>query len=907
MNDEINLPLGEEDVTNTVANDETTEITKFVSSAPVTTNSYVSEPIPYQVSACPPDGDLNDFLARPVLINTIVWVPEAGSFRGKFDPWTAWMTNTSVQEKFKNYHYMRGSLKLKFLVNGTPFHMGRLILAYEPAFGHSAHDPTGLFYEGAISTLTHTLVDPSTNAEGRMVCPFMTPFTWIDTASTTSQWIGVVHYAQLAPLTIASGILATNLEIQVYASLENAEVAYPTAEPLPVYVGQSSKKKPKTKKKQAQASDSQDEYTENPNAGLISGPANTVAKIASRLTDIPVIGPWMRATQIGFKSIAGIAGIWGYSRPRDLANPTRVYQTGAPVMAATDVADSSLPLSVGAKSELTIDPKVTGSPIDGDNMAVASIARRWSFVSAQDWEPTDVIDHVIYQGLIEPGVGRQTSGTIRQDTAMGFAGIPFRFWRGAIEVKIQIVASRFHRGRLRFSYSPEGSGVSSTETNLNYSKIFDIDQTTEFQFTIPYARNRGYLYNASASGTYNPAQHNGSFYIVVSNPIFNPSGVAKNVQVLIWVRAGPDMEFAGPTDALLSHWAPHQYNPDAALLGVQNEAANEADRKARQQREKTDVLTPLLKGQSSASAPQTRDDVGITPNVVTEVMWPHTTHPEINAVFVGDPVRSFRPLLKRYSLVTRFHLGDAEDGNPNIADGFVCDVQVGIPYYPPMAGHTSDLAGTFNYDGIGTYDFSAARGTLMTWLQYAFVGKKGSVRWTITNPFAAQANATNQNKPSNISVWRHYGNSGVGEPEKNIPFFSQNFDQLNGNLSATNTRQLSVESNRDSLSGSQVFPGDTNCVSYEIPPYNSARFFKGDATHNASGSILNADPDGTMIVNYTIRNFSGAVFGITGYSLDAYAAAGEDFSYVGWRGVPSTHSVSTLPFVNELIQSVDNI
>jgi hypothetical protein len=374
VSDQVDVPLLEEHVSVLEAQDQGTEVNKFVSTAPVDQSAYEPAAPSYAIAPSPGDGGIDEFLARPVLISSFTWTAETPALgTAHIDPWTLWMNHSTTRNKFANYHYIRGNLCLKFQINGTSFHYGRMMISYEPALGETAH---GLFPKQGHSTLTHVIIDPSTNVEGRMRLPFMSPKTWIDTSLDGSQWLGQVHFDQLAPLTWSNGTLTTDLEIQVYAWMEDMEMAYPTADALPVYTPQAGKGKGKRKGNTQAPKSEMDE--ENPNQGLISRPANTVASVAAHLTEVPIIGPFAKATEMGATALAQIAGLFGYSRPRVLDPPTRVYATSAPVMAATDVADNSLPLSVGAKSELTIDPKASGDVVSEDQLTVGAIAGKWS-------------------------------------------------------------------------------------------------------------------------------------------------------------------------------------------------------------------------------------------------------------------------------------------------------------------------------------------------------------------------------------------------------------------------------------------------------------------------------------------------------------------------------------------------
>lgn len=851
-NDHTDVPLQEDNATVSVADDQSTEVVKFQSIAPSMDAPMHPSPFPKNVSSCPTDANLGDFLNRPVLINSITWSPELLSFNGTFDPWTLWMNITSVRNKLQNYHYYRGNLHLRFQMNGTNFHYGRLMFSYEPCFGHSVSPSTGLEPWKSHSTLPHVIMDPSTNVEGRMELPFLTPHTWIDLGVNAAQWLGVVHYDTLAALTYSSGVLATGLEVQVYAWIEDLELAYPSSQALAVYSQQSSKSKPKTRGKKKSEMDN-----ENANQGLISRPANTVAEIASYLSYVPVIGPFAKATEIGAGALAHIAGMFGYSRPRILDPPTRIFSTSAPIMSATDVADNSIPFGVGAKSELTIDPMVNGEATDADQLTIQAIAGKWCLLERTIWNAGDAIDTILIGDYVQPYLGTATSGIDVQHTPMSFLGRVFRYWRGSIEIKVQIVCSRFHRGRLRFAWSPDGNLVTASETNLNYGQIIDIDQTTTFVFKIPYARDRGYLYTGDGASAYVPEQHNGVFYISVQNPLTNPEAV-KDVTVLTWVRAGPDFEFAGPTDV------------NVRTLG-------------------------LAVYQSSTMKPAERQDMGIEPDVNEVALWDSVTHPETNSVFIGDPVRSLRPLLKRYSKVADI----VWNPNNSVDSNFGAQFAIGFPYYPPFAGKTTPSLGS--YTTAAGFDQSASRVCMMTYFNYMFVGKKGSVRWDITNPIHGPVSSS---APTcvNINLRRRFGNQDVFELERNVPYFTQAYSEYGFTNAATTTLFLNYK-DRDYFAGFQNFPVTDTDINVEIPPYNPCRFYQADSSNLGGQQTYGLNPDGFMVLTYQFVNRGATALGVNGLTSTFSCAAGEDFQYVGWRGIPPTKFIDTAPVLTSQVMA----
>jgi hypothetical protein len=449
---------------------------------------------------------------------------------------------------------------------------------------------------------------------------------------------------------------------------------------------------------------------------------------------------------------------------------------------------------------------------------------------------------------------------------MGFAATPFRFWRGSIEVRIQIVASRFHRGRLRFAWTPDGNAVSASETNLNYGRIIDIDQTSQFEFVIPFGRNVGYCYCDPSSLVTQRDAVNGQVYLSVQNPLSNPEA-SKDVSILVWVRAGEDLEFAGPTFQHYQASAPYAM-------------------------------------QSSSQAPGMREDVGITRETVREELWEASNHPMLNTVYVGDPVHSFRPLLKRYErLGVLWDNSTSENASSNVPVNTVMFKVLGIPFYPPVRGQCATGFGSYNVAGAATYDWNPWNMVLMNWLGSAYVGQKGSVRWAVTNPYSS--GDARLPSISDVQVARVYSGKSFsnGDPS-NFPNITLGYQFPNLN-DVDGIQDIENSLGHDALGGVQYFSADHSVINVEWPPYNNNRFFPTLWSQRPDlPQLPRVHPDGCSVIVYRGGNSSTTDTARNSTCCQTLCvAAGEDFQYLGWRGVPPMEGVSAAVYVNGLVSA----
>ena len=69
-----------------------------------------------------------DYFSRPVLIDTYSWAENgADGFKKNISPFTAFFNDANMKAKLKGFSLMRCKLKLRFMVNGSPFYYGAIV------------------------------------------------------------------------------------------------------------------------------------------------------------------------------------------------------------------------------------------------------------------------------------------------------------------------------------------------------------------------------------------------------------------------------------------------------------------------------------------------------------------------------------------------------------------------------------------------------------------------------------------------------------------------------------------------------------------------------------------------------------------------------------------------------------
>jgi hypothetical protein len=173
-----------------------------------------------------------------------------------------------------------------------------------------------------------------------------------------------------------------------------------------------------------------DEY----GTGPVSRPAGIVAKIAGKLTSVPYIGMYARATEIAAGAVSTVATMFGYSRPIVLEDIRPYKPTYLGNMANTNVPDSCQKLTLDVKQETTIDPRVMGLG-DTDELVISSIAQRPSYLTQFGWTIAAPSETLLWNTEVSPVVWSTRPDGSLSFPACVFAALPFGRWRGSMKYR----------------------------------------------------------------------------------------------------------------------------------------------------------------------------------------------------------------------------------------------------------------------------------------------------------------------------------------------------------------------------------------------------------------------------------------------------------------------------------------
>jgi hypothetical protein len=645
-----------------------TTVVEFLDETPGSSWS-IPHPNLLNLSDQQPEVELAKYLSRPVLIKTHTWAQTDNyNTTTTWDPWYLFFNSTPIKNKLNNYSFINCTLKLKFVINASPFYSGAMAFTYNPLQklnGTSIITDTGGGELIPHSQRAKVWIFPQTCEGGEIHLPFFYHKNWLDiTSALATQEMGTITPCLYSQLVSANGVTGTSVVINVYAWAENVKLHAPTT-------------------KLALQSD---EFDYKP-----SQIASGVAKAAGALSRIPMIGPYMKATSSVAGTFSKVASSLGFTNVPNMDTVDAVKIQPFPHNSSCEVSVPTDRSAIDPKNEVCLDPRTVG--LDGkDELSIAYICGRESYIGSAILSSTDAVDALTLVSRVTPGLA-YTSGAANapyQFTPMAYASVPFKYWRGDIIFRFKFICTRFHKGRVRITFDPTNN-ISTTVPDYTtvFNEVVDIGADQDIEIRVPYSQATTFLESNVATGNYNlsgtalapDGYSNGLITMRVVNPLSGPQS-STAIPVLVFVRAADNIEFAHPRNIIKSTTL--DVTPFALQSGEVQYATN--------------------------------------PRQVIVGNKPTTGDPNKYLVHFGECVTSFRPLLHRFVHQYSNETFGADSGSTLTMLTHRTSRRLKYPGYDTNAYWTANKT-----VGVGTAKYSYVRMCIPNWVSLLYVGQRGSM------------------------------------------------------------------------------------------------------------------------------------------------------------------------------------
>lgn len=763
--------------------------------------------------------ELGEFLRRPTKLAHYTVTPGAPFAAATVYPWHAFCDNAKIKKKLDNYAYMQATMKIKVIVNSTPFIFGRIGLSYQPLYEFTPISNDSNNYL-CLSQRPTAWLDLASSTGGEMTLPFFYYKNWLQiTDADELQKMGRVDIWQLVQAAIANAGITSTPSFTIYGWLEDVRL-YGNTISLAVQSGE-------------------DDYPDGP----VSSVATTVANIASTLSDIPIIGRFAKATSIGARAISSIASMFGFTNVPVVSDATPFKSMPFHGLASSEISNVVDKLTVDPKNELCIAPSTVGLP-NTDELAIGNLVTHRAILTKQSWATTSATDTLLFAANITPTLSQTSVGTnqyLVKDTPLGMVARCFSNWRGDICIKVEVVKSPYHKGRLVINYDPVGDIITTADNNnVVMTHIMDISESSSVVFRIPYMAPQNFLrvrelatsdyaVGGATPATYDPDYHNGRFTVRVLNNLTAPLDTAA-VTLLFSVYGCDNTEFSNPSDPQV-YLGTSTYHPSIWSIQSGEEEVIEEEE--------------------------------ITLGKSTQV------NSKLYDISMGERILSMRTLLRRSNFVGY--------------ESFVVPVSTTVessakysltlPKYPQTYGyHSGGIHGAQEVNGAGAdVNFNFVNSTTYAWLAACFVAQRGSMIWHF--------NSIDSKPVKSMRVRRITETKTV---TTRATLRSIVTDLFGGTYSAS--ARNSLTSSGAAFSGISVINQHTQSgLSVLMPQYNKFRFVTANPANATYGSAVDDTINEKFVLEITV-DANPTTTSNSGF--ERYASIGTDFNFFFFLNVP---------------------
>lgn len=836
------------------------------------TFNYIQDPTFNDGAAS--DSSLSEYFSRPVRIASYVWA-EGATLNHTLSPWLEYFDNTYVKRKLDNYGLVRCNLRVKVMINSSPFYYSLAQVAYHPLVNLHGHDIDPLVdpvtRSMILSQRPKIFISPQDSAGGELLLPFFHFKNWMR-VNNRQEFIdmGTLDFNSFTELRNSNGVAGGNVNVQVFAWAENVSVTAPTAgfalqsqlcsfkEPAAgggmscvcveeedsekiVYESQSSSGA--FRKAADSASNfvgenggsamgiiknitgTDDEYGKGP----VSKVASNIASAAHALETVPFIKPFATATSFAAEATGRIASFFGWSNPPVISDVSAFRTSIFPNLSSPEISNPTEKLTLDPKNELCVDSRTVG--LDGtDEMTLASICQRESYLGSFGFTQGNAAGHLLWSAAVTPALSWFDTGTsAHQTTPMGHASQMFRYWRGDVIFRFKFIATQYHNGRVIVSWDPftDITGITDTET-VNYTQVFDLSQGVDVEMRIPYMQAVPFLtvqtlpslYGATTPFTTIDGATNGALTVRVLNELTAPDA-SSAIDCAVFVRAADNLEFACPKD--LPHFS--FFEPQSSLQPFQLQSEVESVRK--------------------------------------EVVLTNQDDPvdHLYMSYMGERVKSLRTLLRRPVWSTTIvPITVAPPGTYTASYLF----RNTMSRYPLQRGY--DPNGVHQTNTSAPYNFTVMHP--MSYVSACYIGQRGGTVMHLNPSTTAEIN--------NICIQRDDG-------AKTAASFRAYNASLNTGNSGFN-KTIAENRGRPNISGGSVTNARTaSGVQSHIPFYSKFRFDDTDPSTSYVGNVeLETDHDSVKIS----VSAGGDSLAIGAVRYELYIGAGIDYSCFFYLNVP---------------------
>jgi hypothetical protein len=453
----------------------------------------------------------------------------------------------------------------------TPYQQGLLCLNWQYGPCASVSTPLGgLTPRGAIqgmqTNVPHVLLDLADTTMGVLKVPYLSVQEFMPLTDGVTDY-GTLFISPILPVAFGAG--GTVPTMRLYVHIEDLELygAIPTESAVITLQG-GKVLSPVTQ-----------EF--NKSSHPFSSALNSAGQAFSFLAKgIPSLASIAGPPAWALGQAARLVRYFGYSKPTITEPTNRMYLQSHVNEINVDVPSAATVVGPFADNTLAASPEFAHNGVD--EMSLAYILSQYSQLCIGQIGLSDASGARLYASAVSPSsfwfrsrlTGTPPFCNLSAPKSSKVAGaqkafVPtnifyiascFKQWKGSFRFRVTFAKTKFHSGRVLIMYVPTVTSAqeliypTDTPTTVigvppgtfgpqpfGYSKLFDLRDSSVFEFDVPYISPLPY------NSFYSPS---GSIVMYVQDPLQAPSTVPNVVPFLVEVKAMPDFEVAVPISPL---------------------------------------------------------------------------------------------------------------------------------------------------------------------------------------------------------------------------------------------------------------------------------------------------------------------------------------------------------------------
>lgn len=494
--------------------------------------------------------EIADFMGRPYLLEPpFEWTSSNGvntTINGSgsgYSPATLLLANNNWLHKIEGFNLFRATFVLRVEINAYPFQAGRLLLHYLPNYANfNATDP------GYAKRTNYSLVTKIQHPHRELDCrqtsmelevPWIAPAPYWDKKNQVYDW-GTIFVDVLSVLAFGANSNTKPVQVSCFGYWKDIELSAPMVPQMNTH----------------------SELKDKP----ISSILKTTSALASKFSDVPVIGEYAEPVSWVTNALAGIASFFGWSKPLLNVEPSVVTRQKHRYFATSDGPSTAYPtglitdnrLAVYDKSSINSEDEMSFNFLKKIPLLVLNSSNSYA---PYQWNVMDTTGTQEFTGSIgiSPGDGHDHTFSynagahtyhVRYLAPYQYLATKFMYWRGSFNLTLKFVKTIYHTGRLSITWTPYHNTSTVPDTTTGYFSlrtVVDIREQDEITLNLPYMVSEPWLYtSASRDVTGKIGYNSGYLDIRVLNELRCPETCASTVDILMFLTPGDDFELSTP-------------------------------------------------------------------------------------------------------------------------------------------------------------------------------------------------------------------------------------------------------------------------------------------------------------------------------------------------------------------------